>query len=239
MYDLTTELTLKDEINLEYGCRYDFIRFLREERVEDDPLNGAVFVFRKETRDNTNQRILIDLIDSRSVNAFDVALHNNAHIHIIELDEMFDKLDYEGLAKRELTEDIDIMLIQNDSSVECHALIKHQQYKRRIKNGEPIDVYFEELKYLLYTEYNSDVINMNQRILSPIFSLQEEYHFVNAQYKEIARLMSISNLLPLQRDASWLENQMKIKEKKEKLKKDKESIKNKILDTISEQTYIP
>lgn len=239
MYDLVKDLAFQDEISLRYGYRYDFIRFLRAEMVESDPIHGSVFVFRKEIKGSPRNRILIDIIDSSHVNAFDIALHNDAHIHIVELDEMYERLNHSASVKKEITKDIDILLIQNDSSVECHALIKKQQYQKLIRGKEPMNLYFEEVKYLLYIEYDSNVVNMYRRFLAPVFSLQEEYIFANAQYRNIERYPSIANILELQEDMPWSEVQMKIKEKSEELQKEKDHIKNKILDIIDEQVYIP
>lgn len=177
MYGITIGLSYNEPLAMDTKYRYDFVCFDFEPKFGKGPLDGSVIVFRTISEGEVAGNVLIDFIDHSNVNAFDIALHGNAHIHMLNIDSLIEQKTFS------ITDKITIQATKNTlHNIEFQALIKEQKYeiKRDITERIPID--FKEIKYILFTKYHEDIANMGNYHIAPIFKLQKEHIWCNNRW---------------------------------------------------------
>jgi len=237
MYDLSMSLNYQEPLVLQGKYIYNFIC------IDLEPTYGSIFVFRTIKYGDGKDNVLIDLIDYRNLNAFDVALHKDCTIHILKKQKLF---EYKSL---KITDNITLEVIFNNSNYEFYAILKEQKYKCRYgKLGEvKEEKHFPSIKYLLFTMYKEkereNIMNVNSIELADIFKLQEELIWNNNRYHNYNDLtkITIDKLVNNKTGQSSAWNEIKTIIKTERVGWDKKMSEkfNQFLLKSSLQEYVP
>lgn len=184
MYDLTKDLGYDMPIRLENKYRYDFLGFDLEPGGEQGLLCGGVFTLRTIKTGNASGNVLIDLIDCSNVNAFDTVIHGDCHFHLLNSDKLSQENEYK------VAENIILNIVSNSTSTGFYLTLKNQKYGdlHSISSGDCKNIKPSQYKYLLFTQYHNNPVNVFQVELSPIFRLQEDLVWNNDMYHDFREL---------------------------------------------------
>ncbi|ETT61193.1 MULTISPECIES: hypothetical protein [Paenibacillus] len=184
MYDLTISLDYGEPLKLKPDYRYDFVTFDINNDHGRGLLNNSVFVLRTITGGNVKGNVLIDLIHTSNVNAFDVASHANCHFHLLESD----KLREEGIL---INDKINLQITETSVSSQYFAEIKDQAVTNNSPFGDNTKLTFTTCRYILFTLHHENTVNSKNIELATIFDLQKEHIWHNNRYRNFNNLHTL------------------------------------------------
>lgn len=179
MYPIHRILNSFNELELSDKYRYDFLHI----NWPDTLLGELVFVFRTNTleADEEKGNIFVDILEKSSIDAIAVAAHKNAFIHCLS------DTNFEGNRKK-INESIELIRYDNEISNEICVNFKNQRYYHNVTNKQHE---LDEIQYLLFKEYDNEVVNNTSIEIDTIF--MKQYNIL--RYKRAYEKSSNINLI--------------------------------------------